>query len=87
MIVLECASQFPEKVKSIGLMGGAGANTNESRIVRLRKRRSKAVDLMMDWAHGPAGHFGGHPVPGLHHMNLGFNCSEWFCKKCPWSRF
>ena len=31
----------------------------------------KAVDLMMDWAHGPAGHFGGHPVPGLHHMNLG----------------
>ena len=31
----------------------------------------KAVDLMMDWAHGPAGHFGGHPVPGLHHINLG----------------
>ena len=26
---------------------------------------------MMDWAHGPGGHFGGHPVPGLHHMNLG----------------
>ena len=25
LIVLECASQFPEKVKSIGLMGGAGA--------------------------------------------------------------
>ena len=26
---------------------------------------------MMDWAHGPAGHFGGHPVPGLYHINLG----------------
>ena len=26
---------------------------------------------MMDWAHGLGGHFGGHPVPGLHHMNLG----------------
>ena len=31
----------------------------------------KAVDLMMDWAHGPAGHFGGHPVPGLYHINTG----------------
>ena len=31
----------------------------------------KAVDLMMDWAHGPAGHFGGHSVPGLHHINIG----------------
>ena len=26
---------------------------------------------MMDWAHGPAGHFGGHPVPGLYHLNTG----------------
>ena len=25
---------------------------------------------MMDWAHGQAGHFGGHPVPGLYHMML-----------------
>ena len=31
----------------------------------------KAVELMMDWAHGPAGHFGGHPVPGLYHINTG----------------
>ena len=31
----------------------------------------KAVDLMMDWAHGPAGHFGGHALPGLHHINIG----------------
>ena len=26
---------------------------------------------MMDFAHGPSGHFGGHPVPGLYHMNTG----------------
>ena len=26
---------------------------------------------MMDFAHGPSGHFGGHPVPGLHHLNIG----------------
>ena len=26
---------------------------------------------MMDFAHGPSGHFGGHPVPGLYHLNTG----------------
>ena len=35
------------------------------------KSDPKAVDLMMDFAHGPSGHFGGHPVPGLYHMNTG----------------
>ena len=72
LIVLECASQFPEKVKSIGLMGGAGAIPMNPELLDLAEKGDpKAVDLMMDWAHGPAGHFGGHPVPGLHHMNLG----------------
>ena len=31
----------------------------------------RLLHLMMDWAHGPAGHFGGHAVPGLHHINIG----------------
>ena len=31
----------------------------------------KAVDLMMDWVHGPLGHKGGHPVPGLSHLGMG----------------
>ena len=63
LIVLECASQFPEKVKSIGLMGGAGAIPMNPELLDLAEKGDpKAVDLMMDWAHGPAGHFGGHPV-------------------------
>ena len=72
LIVLECASQFPEKVKSIGLMGGAGAIPMNPELLDLAEKGDpKAVDLMMDWAHGPGGHFGGHPVPGLNHINLG----------------
>ena len=72
LIALECASQFPDKIKSIGLMGGAGAIPMNPELLDLAEQGDpKAVDLMMDWAHGPAGHFGGHPVPGLHHMNLG----------------
>ena len=72
LVVLECASQFPEKIKSISLMGGAGAIPMNPELLDLAEKGDpKAVELMMDWAHGPAGHFGGHPVPGLHHMNLG----------------
>ena len=72
LVVLECASQFPEKIKSIGLMGGAGEIPMNPELLDLAEKGDpKAVELMMDWAHGPAGHFGGHPVPGLHHMNLG----------------
>ncbi len=72
LITMECASQFPEKVISLGLMGGAGAIPMNPELLSLAENGDpKAVDLMMDWAHGPAGHFGGHPVPGLHHINLG----------------
>ena len=31
---------------------------------------------MMDWAHGPAGHFGGHPVPGLISYKYWWNVSK-----------
>ena len=72
LVVLECASQFPEKIKSIGLMGGAGEIPMNPELLNLAEKGDpKAVELMMDWAHGPAGHFGGHPVPGLYHINTG----------------
>jgi len=72
LITMECAAQFPDKIKSLSLMGGAGASPMNPELLDLAgKGETKAVDLMMDWAHGPAGHFGGHAVPGLHHINIG----------------
>ncbi len=72
LITMETASRFPDKVKSLSLMGGGGAIPMNPELLSLaEKGDSKAVDLMMDWAHGPAGHFGGHAVPGLHHINIG----------------
>ena len=72
LVTIECASQFPHKVKSLSLMGGAAAIPMNPELLDLAEKGDpKAVDLMMDWAHGPAGHFGGHAVPGLHHINIG----------------
>jgi len=53
-------------------MGGAGAIPMNPELLALAENSDpKAVDLMMDFAHGPSGHFGGHPVPGLYHLNTG----------------
>ena len=72
LVTMECAARHPEKVKSLSLMGGAGAIPMNPELLDLAENGDpKAVDLMMDWAHGPAGHFGGHAVPGLHHINIG----------------
>ena len=72
LVTMETASRYPHKVKSLSLMGGGGVIPMNSELLSLAENGSpKAVDLMMDWAHGPAGHFGGHAVPGLHHINIG----------------
>ena len=69
---MECVAQHSEKIKTLTLMGGASAIPMNPELLRLAEESNpKAVDLMMDFAHGPAGHFGGHPVPGLYHLNVG----------------
>jgi len=70
LVTMECASRYPDKIKSLSLLGGAGTIPMNPELLSLAENNDpKAIDLMMDWAHGPAGHFGGHPVPGLYHMN------------------
>ena len=72
LVTVECTSRYPEKIKTLCLMGGAGAIPMNPELLALAEKSDpKAVDLMMDWAHGPSGHFGGHPVPGLYHLNTG----------------
>ena len=72
LVTMECAARYPNKIKTLSLMGGAGAIPMNPELLSLAENNDpKAVDLMMDWAHGPAGHFGGHPVPGLYHINTG----------------
>ena len=59
LITMETASRYPDKIKSLSLMGGGGAIPMNPELLDLAENGdTKAVDLMMDWAHGPAGHFG-----------------------------
>jgi len=72
LITVECTARYQDKIKTLSLMGGAGAIPINPELLSLAENNDpKAVDLMMDFAHGPSGHFGGHPVPGLHHLNIG----------------
>ena len=72
LVTVECTARYQKKIKTLSLMGGAGAIPMNPELLNLAENNDpKAVDLMMDWAHGPAGHFGGHPVPGLYHINTG----------------
>ena len=72
LVAIECAARYPNKIKTLSLMGGAGAIPMNPELLSLAEKSDpKAVDLMMDFAHGPSGHFGGHPVPGLYHLNTG----------------
>jgi len=72
LVTVECTARYPKKIKTLSLMGGAGAiPINPELLLLAEKSDPKAVDLMMDFAHGPSGHFGGHPVPGLYHLNTG----------------
>ena len=74
LVTMECASKNPSKIKTLSLMGGAGAIPMNPELLSLAENNEpKAVDLMMDWAHGPAGHYGAHPVPALYHLNVGTN--------------
>ena len=72
LVVLECASQFPEKIKSITLMGGAGAIPMNPELLRIsRKRRSKSCrsyDGLGSWTSRT---FWWSSSSRFHHINLG----------------
>ena len=72
LIGLEFAHRYPDKLDLLALINGSLSMKMNSELLNLALNKdSKAVDLMIDWVHGPLGHKGGHPVPGLSHMGMG----------------
>jgi pimeloyl-ACP methyl ester carboxylesterase len=69
---LEFAQRHPEKLDLLALINGSMSMKMNTELLDLALNKDqKAVDLMMDWVHGPLGHKGGHPVPGLSHLGMG----------------
>lgn len=72
LVSLECASRYPNTIKTITLMGGSGSMPVNPLLLELAEKDDpKVIDLMMDWCHGPAGQFGTHVIPGMSHINIG----------------
>ena len=72
LIGLEFAYRYPEKLNLIALINGSlSMKMNLELLTLAQNKDQKAVDLMMDWVHGPLGQIGGHPVPGLSHIGMG----------------
>lgn len=66
LAALECTSRYPERVRSLCLMGpSAKMPVHPDLLEAARKDDPLAYDLVTSWGHGPAGHLGRTPVPGL----------------------
>ena len=65
-IALEAAARAPERVRKISLAGAADAmKVHPDLLAAAEACDHRAFELMVDWCHGPVGHVGGQPAPGL----------------------
>lgn len=72
LISIECAAQYPSKIRTLSLIAGSGEMPVNKILLDLAEQNNpKVVDLMMDWCHGPSGQFNIHPIPGMSHINIG----------------
>ena len=66
LVALECASRYSEIVSSLCLIGSAAKMpVNPLLLDASLKGDQLAFDLLTSWEHGPTGHFGNPPVPGM----------------------
>jgi pimeloyl-ACP methyl ester carboxylesterase len=69
LIALEAAAQAPKRVRRLAMLGVASRMPVHPDLLKAATEdRPHAADLIVSWAHGPAGHFGGNPAPGLWRM-------------------
>jgi len=69
LIALEAAAKTPKRVRRLAMLGVASRMPVHPDLLKAAAGdRPHAADLIVSWAHGPAGHFGGNPAPGLWRM-------------------
>ena len=66
LVALECASRFSEIISSVCLIGSAAKMPVHPFLLDASMKGDQlAYDLVTSWEHGPTGHFGNPPVPGM----------------------
>ena len=72
LVAMEMARRHPEKVKMATFIATALAIPVNDMLLDLAKNKEpRAIDAMMDWGHGPAGHMHDHTMPGHSHLAYG----------------
>ncbi len=65
-VALEAAARAPERIEALALLGAAPRMPVHPDLLALSEANDdRAIALMVAWCHGPTGHLGGQPVPGL----------------------
>ena len=66
LVVLDCAARYPEKVRSLALVGTAVPMPVTDDLLNFSKANNhEAIDMLTAWGHSPNAHFGGNETPGL----------------------
>ena len=65
LVALEYASRYPDKLRSLSLIAsGLATPVNDYLLNAATENPSAAVDMMIAWGFGPAGHLHQGPIPG-----------------------
>ncbi len=66
LVALEAAARHPARVRALALCGVAPRMpVHPDLLAAAAAGQHLATELICDWGHGPAGHYGGHRAPGL----------------------
>jgi pimeloyl-ACP methyl ester carboxylesterase len=77
LLALEAAALAATRVRRLALLGVAARMPVHPDLLKAAIRQPGiAADLIVSWAYGPIGHFGGQPAPGLWLMGGGHRLLE-----------
>lgn len=64
-VALETARRAPGRVRRLALIGAAPRMPVHPDLMAAAAADHRAIEMMADWCHGPTGHVGGQPSPGM----------------------
>ena len=66
LITLECSARYPDRVRSLVLVGTAVPMPVTDHLLNAAfENDHSAIEMLTAWGHSPAAHFGGNETPGM----------------------